>query len=308
MTEIIASSFLIGAAASYPLLRWARTKNSDLMKIEYHCTTKLLPLLPIGLVALMCALYSPAYAMVMTMLAGIVALLTATTVERVQNDGRGSFSSLTTDAGEAEINVNRIKKWISGLHAFVLVLLLSIVGAEIALWNSPGNGIALPFPKLYAFLGGKRATNVLLETIVRKDNQFPIEATVTLIEMGKTDDIVRLKAKAVPVLTALLHYRADLTMDLLYYSPPPRINDGTIRGEAAGMLARIGRPAMPALSSALHNDDSDVRALAAAALAEMRDQTVIRVLEDADRRIHFVNIGNESWCDICKSIRQLKSK
>ena len=65
MTEIIASSFLLGAAASYPLLRWARTKNVDLMKIEYHCTTKLLPLLPFGLAAIMAAIYSPAYTIVM---------------------------------------------------------------------------------------------------------------------------------------------------------------------------------------------------------------------------------------------------
>jgi HEAT repeat protein len=185
---------------------------------------------------------------------------------------------------------------------------LSIVLAEIALWDSPGNGIALPFPRPYAFLGGKRAANVLLETIARKDAQFQIKAAVRLIEMGKTDEIVRLGSKAAPVLAALLHYRADLTMDLLYYYPPPRLNDGTIRGSAAGMLARIGRGAMPVLVSALRDESSDVRALAAAALVEMGDPNAIPALEEADQRTHYVNLGAESSCEFCEAIRQLKSK
>ncbi|HEY7546382.1 MAG TPA: hypothetical protein VID27_15950, partial [Blastocatellia bacterium] len=238
MTEIIASSFLIGAAASYPLLRWARTKSVEMRKLEYLCTMKLLPLFPIGLAALMCVIYSPAYTIVVMMHAAIVALLTAKAVGQSQYNKR-SFTSLMTGAREEEVNVDRVKRWISAMHAFALVLLLGIVGAEIALWDSPSRVIVLPFPKLYAFLGGKRAANVLLDTIAREDKRFAVDAAIILIEMGKEDEIVRLKENAVPVLAALLYYTDDLQPgDLLY---PPRLNDGSIRGKAAGMLARIGR-------------------------------------------------------------------
>lgn len=307
MTEIIASSFLIGAAASYPLLRWARTKNVDLMKIDYVCTTKLLPLLPFGLAGIMGAIYSPAYAIAMMTVAAVVALLTATAVERFQNNERGSFSRLMTDAKEEEVNVDRVKRWISGMHAFVLVLLLSIVGAEVALWDSPGNGIALPFPRLYAFLGGTRATNALLDTVGRKDKALAADAVMMLIDMGKEDEIVRLGGNAVPILAALLHYTDDSPN---YVCTPisPEINDGSIRGKAAGMLARMGRPAIAALFSALFDKDSAVSALAAAALAETGDSTLLFVLRDTHTKIHQPDVLYEGNCGICSVIRQMESK
>ena len=74
------------------------------------------------------------------------------------------------------------------------------------------------------------------------------------------------------------------------------------------MLARIGRPAKPALLEVLKDERSYVRVLAAASLAEMRDKSVIPRLEEADRRTHYVNLGEELSCEICEAIRQLKSK
>ncbi len=308
MTEIIATSFLLGAAASYPLLRWARTKSVDLMKIEYHCTTKLLPILPFGLAAIMGLIYSSGYAIAMMIIAAIVALFTATVVEKLQNRERGDFSSLTTHAKTEEVNVEQVKRWISGMHAFVLVLILSIVGAEAALWDSPGNGIALPFPRLYAFLGGKRATDALLETVARRDKTHAVDAILILMEMEKTDEIVRLGAKAAPTLAALLHYTEDIDSYEKWGVYMPRLDDGRIRSKAARMLARMGRPAKSMLYRALEDEDFDVRTLAAAALVEMGDRNLLSVLREADARIHQSKSIYEGDCGICYVIQQLESK
>jgi HEAT repeat protein len=123
---------------------------------------------------------------------------------------------------------------------------------------------------------------------------------------------VQLKENAVPTLAALLYYTDDLKPGDLFY--PPRLNDGSIRGKAAGMLARIGtlrrigRSARFALLRALKDDISDVRVLAAAALAEIGDRAAIPDMEDADRRIHYVKLGAELPCEICNAIEQLESK
>jgi hypothetical protein len=235
-----------------------------MMKLEYLCTMKLLPLFPIGLAAMMCVIYSPAYTIVVMTLAAIIALLTARAVGQSQYNKR-SFTSLMTGAREEEVNVERVKRWISAMHAFALVLLLGIIGAEIALWDSPGRGIALPFPRLYAFLGGKRATNVLLDTVARKDKKFAVDAAIILIEMGKEDEIVQLKENAVPTLFALLYYTGDINWAHTLHYYQPTLDDGTIRAKAARMLARIGHLAKPALARALIGGDDVVRALAAAA-------------------------------------------
>jgi hypothetical protein len=297
MTEILVCSFLVGAATGYRLLRWGLKNEAKLDEVKYELSARMLAPLLLVVILSLGLLYSTGYASLILLLASLITLLVAAATERIQGDRRCGFSTVLVHAAGAEVRDERKSKWFIAFNSFMLVVVLGVLFAEFALDDSPHNGLALRSPGVYAFIGEERAVPLLVVAAIDDDIRTARSAALSLIELDRTEELVQMGGLAAPALASLLDYDKDREVyDHIFYGQPS-LNNGRVRGEAAGALAEIGRPAMPALLGALNNDNYYARWLAAEAIIRIDDPGIIQSLRNANHR-HY----ETGRCPICYAL------
>ncbi|MEW6207984.1 MAG: HEAT repeat domain-containing protein [Acidobacteriota bacterium] len=258
MTAVIISSALIGALAAHPLLRWAQRKESFLNKLDSQCAVNLLLPALFIMALLVFILYTPAYTLIVIATAIAVAFVAAITAGAIHEERRRSDLS-TLMVNVEKVKANRRSRWAVVFHSLLFVVIFSMLATEALLATAKVGSFLYLEPELHAFIVGERAAPTLMDSIRRGDSGGV--AALSLIEMGKTEDLIGMGPKAVPALMAVFGWTDS---DGWYYSTccgystgKPAIKEGSARAEAIRALARIGEPAIPDLLRVLSGGSAD---------------------------------------------------
>ena len=295
MTTTLVLSTLLGAATSYPLLRWWNDLDGKaLEKISRLCETASLPLLAAAL-ALPFVIYPWSYAAPLLLAAALTTVFPPLPLVGLLLASPLTLLFVMLVMGVI-IAVMIRENYRPGLPSLSLrkVAILAAVGIILteSLIASANAGLyPRDHPGFCAWVGGQRAVPALTSALRSRKPEVHRRAREELLKIGRSafpalramsddpDPRVRRDVAAILIKNGEVAMPAELLADAL------TDEELTVRMTAAKELRRIGDPALPSVISILRMNyrKQDANAAAQVALSGMSEEQVVPALLEAFR-------------------------